>query len=99
MKGQGLGEGPKTNEAVTGAPPGQSLAPSGPKAGPEGEHGSWLSVECGSEMLSAQFRRQGPLPTLHTQTGIHTFLGNLGPQGMRVLAFYVRKAAVSVSRL
>lgn len=74
VKGQGLSEGLKTNEAVTkGAPPGQSLDPSRPKAGPEGENGPWAtSVEYGSEIwpLIPAHRRQGPLSTLHTQMGI-----------------------------
>lgn len=49
LKGQGLGEGLKTNDA--GMPAGQSLATSGPKAGPEGEHGSRaVSGVCGPEI-------------------------------------------------
>lgn len=63
LKGQGL----ETNDA--GMPSGQSLAPSGPKAGPEGEHGSRaMSGECGPEMwtLIPAHRRRVPLSTLQT---------------------------------
>lgn len=93
MKGQGLGEGPKTNEAVTEPLLVQSLALKVNMA----PGCQWsVALRC---CLSAQFRRQGPLSTLHAQTSILTFLGHLGPQGMRILAFYSRKVAVSVSRL
>lgn len=93
MKGQGLGEGPKTNEAVTGPLLVQRLALKVNMA--PGCQWSVVLRHC----LSSQFGRQGPLSTLHTQTSIHTFLGHLGPQGMRILAFSFRKVAVSISRL